>query len=67
MKFLARRALHSLLLLFCASVLSFVLVSLAPGDYFESMRVNPRISYSTIAALRAEHGLDKSPVALYFD
>ncbi len=66
MRFLGIRAMHSLLLLLCASVLSFVLVRLAPGDYFESMRVNPQISYSTIAALRSQYGLDKSPSTLYW-
>lgn len=66
MKFLARRALHSLLLLFGASVLSFLLVRLAPGDYFESMRINPQISNSTIAALRSQYGLDKPSPSLYW-
>ncbi len=66
MKFLSVRALHSLLLLFCASVLCFVLVRLAPGDYFESMRVNPQISAETIAALRSEYGLDKPSATLYW-
>jgi peptide/nickel transport system permease protein len=65
MRFLVLRALHSLLLLVCASVLSFALVKLAPGDYFESMRVNPEISYEAIAALRSQYGLNKPSAALY--
>ena len=66
MKFLVRRALHSLLLLFGVSVFSFLLVRLAPGDYFESMRINPQISSSTIAALRSEYGLDEPSRTLYW-
>ena len=60
MRFLLRRAVHSLLLLVGVSVLSFVLVDMAPGDYFDTMRLNAEISPSTITALRRQHGLDRS-------
>jgi peptide/nickel transport system permease protein len=56
---LARRALHGLFVLFSVSVLSFVLVDLAPGDFFAEMRLDPRISEATLQALRARHGLDR--------
>ena len=56
---LARRALHGLLLLFGVSLLSFVLVELAPGDYFAEMRLDPRISEATVRGLRARYGLDQ--------
>jgi peptide/nickel transport system permease protein len=56
---LARRALHGLLLLAGVSLLSFVLVELAPGDFFSEMRLDPRISETTLRALRARHGLDR--------
>jgi peptide/nickel transport system permease protein len=59
MRWLARRALQSLLLLAGVSALSFVLAELAPGDFFEEMRLDPRISPSTLQALRARHGLDR--------
>jgi peptide/nickel transport system permease protein len=59
MRLLFRRALHSFFLLAAASVLSFVLVNLVPGDFFEAMRVNPQISPATVAALRSEYGLDR--------
>jgi peptide/nickel transport system permease protein len=58
MHFLIRRFLHSLFLLAGASLLSFALADIAPGDFFDSMRVNPEISPSTVAALRRQHGLD---------
>jgi len=56
---LARRARHGLFVLFGVSVLSFVLVELAPGDFFAEMRLDPRISEATLQALRARHGLDR--------
>ena len=59
MRFLLRRALHSMLLLMGASVLSFLLVNLAPGNFFDEMRTNPQISRETLAALRAKYGLDR--------
>jgi peptide/nickel transport system permease protein len=58
---LARRALHGLFVLFGVSVLSFVLVDLAPGDFFAEMRLDPRISEATLRALRARTGLDRPP------
>ncbi len=60
MPFLLRRLLHSLFLLLVTSMLSFGLISLAPGDFFQSMRMNPEISPSTIEAIRAEHDLNRS-------
>lgn len=59
MRFLFRRALHSVLLLIGASVLSFLLTNLAPGDFFDEMRVNPEISRETLTSLRSKYGLDR--------
>jgi peptide/nickel transport system permease protein len=56
---LARRARHALVLLFGVSILSFVLVEMAPGDFFAEMRLDPRMSEATVSALRARHGLDR--------
>ena len=41
------------------SILSFLLVELAPGDYLDEMRLNPRISPETVVALRARYGLER--------
>jgi len=41
------------------SVLSFLFLSLAPGNYFDEMRLNPQISQETVASLRAQYGLDR--------
>ncbi len=59
MKYAARRLLHSLLLLAALSMLSFLFADFAPGDFYSTMRLDPRISAGTVEALRAERGLDR--------
>jgi peptide/nickel transport system permease protein len=51
--------LHGLLLLVGVSLLSFLFADLAPGDYFSQLRTDPRVSAETVAALRAQYGLDR--------
>jgi peptide/nickel transport system permease protein len=60
MSFLLRRAVHAVFLLVGISILSFALVSFAPGDFFDSMKLNPEISPATAAAIRQQHGLEQS-------
>jgi len=60
MPYLVRRFLYSLFLLIGVSVLTFVLVDLAPGEFFDEMRLNPRISQATIVGLRSQYGLDRA-------
>jgi len=59
MFYFARRLLHSILVLVGVSVLSFLFLDLAPGEFFSDMRLNPQISPETIAELRSQYGLDK--------
>ena len=65
-RYVARRILYSLFLLVSVSLLSFALIDLAPGDFFEAMRLNPRVSASAIDALRSAHGLDEPLPVKYF-
>jgi peptide/nickel transport system permease protein len=58
--FLIRRFAHAVLLLAAVSLLSFALVQLAPGDFFDQMRMNPRVSAQTVEGLRSEYGLERS-------
>jgi peptide/nickel transport system permease protein len=46
-------------LLFGVSILTFLFSTLAPGNYFDEMRLNPQISPETVAALRAQYQLDR--------
>jgi peptide/nickel transport system permease protein len=55
---LLERAIRAAVLLFGVSLLSFLLLEAAPGDFFDELRLNRQVSPATIAALRAEYGLD---------
>ena len=65
MRYIGRRLIHAGLLLFAVSLLSFALLQLAPGDYFDAMQLNPRITLQTIDHLRAEYGTDRSLLVRY--
>ena len=66
MKFIARRAAYAVFLLVSVSALSVAVLKFTPGDYYTSVRVDPQISNKSIAAMRAEYGLDKPLPALYW-
>jgi peptide/nickel transport system permease protein len=55
----ARRILHGFLLLLGVSALSFALLCLSPGNFFDELRLNPQISPDTVSALRAEFAMDR--------
>jgi peptide/nickel transport system permease protein len=59
MKYLERRLAHASLLLIGVSVLCFLFTDLAPGNYFDEMKLNPQISADTVAALKAQYGMDR--------
>jgi len=45
--------------------ISFLIIQLAPGDYFTRMSMNPEVSRETIARLRQEFALDKPLIIQY--
>jgi len=59
MRYIERRLIHALLLLIGTSVLCFVFSDLAPGSFFDEMKLNPQISPNTVAALRSQYGFDQ--------
>ena len=59
MRYLLRRIGHAVFLLFGGSVLTFLLTTLAPGNYFDEMRLNPQLAPETLRALRAKYQLDR--------
>lgn len=61
----APRLARTLLLIFGVSLLAFIMIDTAPGKYLEEMKLNPQISPNTLAALRAEYGLDR-PLAVRY-
>jgi len=65
MRYLLKRLGHGLLLLFGVSILSFLFTALAPGNYFDEMKLNPQISPDTVTALRARYDVDRPLVLRY--
>jgi peptide/nickel transport system permease protein len=59
MRYLTRRAIHAALLLVAISFASFALLQMAPGDYFDSLRLNPQVTSQTVEKIRAQYGLDR--------
>lgn len=59
MKQLAWRLGQRLLLLVGVSLCSFILLSAAPGNFFDDLKLNPQISSSTVAALQAQYGANR--------
>jgi len=65
MRYVGRRLLRAVVLLLGVSTLCFLFTEMAPGSFFDEMRLNPQISPETISALRAHYGLDQPLVARY--
>jgi peptide/nickel transport system permease protein len=65
MKYLGRRLLRAALLLVGVSALCFLFTEMAPGSFFDEMRLNPQISPETVSALRRQYGLDQ-PLAVRY-
>ena len=63
--YVAKRLLQALLTLFLASTLSFAISQMAPGDYLDTLRQNPKISPERIEELRQQFGLDKPAIEQY--
>ena len=59
MPYLLRRFGHAIFLLIGVSVLAFVFTVLAPGNYFDEMRLNPQIAPESIAALKTQYEVDR--------
>ncbi|KAM3096229.1 ABC transporter permease [Phormidesmis sp. 146-12] len=58
--YVVKRLLQALLTLLLASALSFFIIEMAPGDYLDTLRENPKISPERIEQLKQQFGLDKS-------
>jgi peptide/nickel transport system permease protein len=65
MSYLGRRVIRAAFLLVGVSILCFLFTEMAPGNFFDEMRLNPQISPETISSLRARYGLDQPLVVRY--
>jgi peptide/nickel transport system permease protein len=57
--YLGRRLIRAILLLIGVSALCFLFTEMAPGSFFDEMRLNPQISPETISVLRSRYGFDQ--------
>ena len=60
MRYLCARLGHGVLVLLGVSALSFLLAEAAPGSAFDELRLDPRVSPATLAAMRDRYGLNQS-------
>lgn len=63
--YIVKRLLQALLTLLLASALCFLISQLAPGDYLDPLRNDPKISRDTIAQLEEQFGLNRPPIEQY--
>lgn len=64
--FLLRRLLSLVPLLMGVTLIAFLLIYLAPGDFLSQMAENPTISPETIDTMRTKFGLDQPWYVQYF-
>jgi len=64
--FTVKRLFHLIPILLGVSLLTFLLMSLTPGDYFTVLSQNPQISPDKIAELRAKLHLDRPWYVQYY-
>jgi peptide/nickel transport system permease protein len=64
--YIFKRSMQGLLTLLLASALCFIVIQLAPGDYLDMLKDNPKISKQRLDEIRLQLGLDKSWVEQYF-
>jgi len=57
--YILKRLIHMIPLLIGITFFSFLIISLAPGDYLTEMSQNPQVTKETIESLRVNFGLDR--------
>ncbi|RKX55328.1 MAG: ABC transporter permease [Thermotoga sp.] len=66
LKYIIRRIIVAIPVLIGVSVLCFIIIQMAPGDFLDQLRINPAISKETIDKMTHQFGLDKPVVEQYF-
>ena len=65
-KYVLKRLLQMFPIVIGMTFVSFVIVKMAPGDYFTQLELNPSISKETIEELKRLYGLDQNLLVQYF-
>jgi peptide/nickel transport system permease protein len=63
--FIIRRLLYSIPLLIAMSFVTFMFIQLAPGSYFDTLKLDPLISPETIKKYEEEFHLDQPAIVQY--
>ncbi len=66
LKYLLKRLLQMVPIVIGMTFVSFLIIKLAPGDYFTQLELNPSISKETIQELKRLYGLDQNLFVQYF-
>jgi len=66
LKYIIRRIIVAIPVLIGVSVLCFIIIQMAPGDFLDQLRINPAVSKETIDKMTHQFGLDKPVVEQYF-
>ncbi|MCF7877415.1 MAG: ABC transporter permease [Candidatus Omnitrophica bacterium] len=64
--YITKRLLFLIPLLLIMGFIAFVCINLAPGNYFDTLRLNPQISEKTIKFYEQKYQLDKNVFLQYF-
>lgn len=65
-RFLIRRLINMIPLIIGITFLSFLVMSLVPGNFLSTLKLNPRISPQVIKQMEAQFGLDQPLLIRYF-
>src|SRR3984957_12518831 len=65
-RFLIRRLLNMIPLILGITFISFLAMSLVPGDFVSNLKLNPTITPEVIHQLEAQFGLDQPLMVRYF-
>src|SRR6185503_169552 len=65
LRFILRRLTNGALITIGVSVLTFAMLELAPGEFFDDLKLDATVGTHTIEMLRQEHGLTASAPARY--
>jgi peptide/nickel transport system permease protein len=65
LRFILRRVVNMIPLMLGITFLSFLAMSLVPGDFLSSLKLNPSISPDVIRQMEAEFGLDRPLLVRY--
>jgi peptide/nickel transport system permease protein len=64
-RFLVRRLINMIPLIIGITLISFLAMSLVPGDFLSSLKMNPRISPEVIKQMEVQFGLDQPLMVRY--